>query len=166
MFTRLLTIIVFSYSKGILFRIQKNTERRYMLLPIAILVVFLSPVRTAAQSVHYTFDDAGNRISKTFQYSSTRGGNSDFFSIEDCSSSLDSEVFLSVKHNVLTLFLVGFEEKTICDVQLSSADGKVIRQVRMTSPLTKLSIGSDANGAYILIVTLNGKKQTWKFLVD
>lgn len=144
--------------------VDKKTTIKYL---CALLCTIFPAIAFAQnQRVEYTYDDAGNRTSKTFTIRSTRGLAPNSLSSDDESNDLDSKVILSSSDGVLTLFVPDFDKSTACDVQLCTADGKVIRKIHVNSPVTKLTTNNDAKGVYLVTVTLNEKKQTWKFVKE
>ena len=142
--------------------VDKKTTIKYL----CALLCTIFPAIASAQRVEYTYDNAGNRTSKKVITRATRGFNPNSLSSDDENSDLDSEVILSSSNGVLTLFVPDFDKSTACDVQLCTVDGKAIRKVHVNSPVTKLTTNIDAKGVYLVTVTLNEKKQTWKFVKE
>lgn len=143
--------------------VDKKATIKYL---CALLCIIFPAIASAQRRVEYTYDNAGNRTSKTFTIRSTRGLAPNSLSSDDESNDLDSEVSLSLSDGVLILFVPDFDKSTDCDVQLCTVDGKVIRKVHVNSPVTKLTTSIDAKGVYLVTVTLNEKKQTWKFVKE
>ena len=145
---------------------QMTVDKKATIKYLCALLCTLFPAIASAQRVEYTYDNAGNRTAKKVTTRATRGFNSSSLSPDDESNDLDSEVSLSLSDGVLILFVPDFDKSTDCDVQLCTVDGKVIRKVHVNSPVTKLTTSIDAKGVYLVTVTLNEKKQTWKFVKE
>ena len=145
---------------------QMTVDKKATIKYLCALLCIIFPAIASAQRVEYTYDNAGNRTTKKVITRATRGFNSSSLSPDDESNDLDSEVSLSLSDDVLILFVPNFDKSTACDVQLCTVDGKVIRKVHVNSPVTKLTTSIDAKGVYLVTVTLNEKKQTWKFVKE
>lgn len=127
----------------------------------SVWMLMLSSTATA-QSVEYNYDNAGNRISKTYVPVMTRSVVSKNHEYED----LSEDVILAYSNDVITIFLMNYDTTTVCDVLVCTIDGKVMRSIHINSPLTKIDMSSFGRGIYIVKLNINEKKQSWKIMKD
>lgn len=154
---------------------MKNT---HTLLLTGFLVAVFS-LETTGQEVHFTYDNSGNRKTRTI------------VGEEDKSDSLQAKIdttFLktdqiteekTVKHTAVIgrqtvnifpnpntgmfkISIDGWEKTTQAELKLHNLAGKIIEQKPIQQPVTKVKFGNQPDGTYILTIIINGKKESWK----
>ena len=130
-------------------------------------------------TVTFDYDAAGNRINRTIVIGGKSPDstlvNPDSLFIKTIETGEDvptkyqakvGEQTIKVYPNPTTgLFAIkieGWDNKSKASIQLTSLTGKGLIEKRIKSSVTKIDIQDKPKGTYLLLVILNGKKETWK----
>ncbi len=133
--------------------------KRFRVLFVAVLL----PLMCQAQQVSYSYDSAGNRVSRQ----TGNGSQAPLRSSVD-QKQTDLKITISVGPNPTTgpleISLSRFGENDACHLTLSNTAGQVLIDRSVTSVLTTLDLSSYAYGFYLLRVELNGEITTYKII--
>lgn len=147
--------------------LQKNCIIEHNAVNIFLLAHFLiTPINVSAQSIQYSYDNAGNRTTKFYIYPMTRSVGRESFSTEEEKEDLISDVKVSIMRNELRVFLKDYKDNVSYNIQLNTIDGKTINNVLAKSPEIYIETKNLNRGIYILTVTVDDKKHTWKLLIN
>ena len=134
-------------------------------LLFSLLAAVMLPVTASAQQIVYSYDAAGNRISRSL---ATRGSNDPRKKAAENSASIkyDNSVFVGPNptKGPLTIRLSRWDDATTCHLLLSNTAGQVLAEQMMTSTESTFDLGHYPNGYYLLQVELNEEKKTYKIV--
>lgn len=135
-----------------------NTHKHTLLFA---LFIFTSSV--CAQSVSFTYDAAGNRISRSITVNRVRERITNDL-IETAADMTEERVRLTVDSGsgIMTVDVIGYHDEDKGSVSLFSLSGYHVRDVAIRSSRTQTDLSGLASGVYVVRVTLNGKEETWK----
>lgn len=131
---------------------------------LTLLCSLACPIDTAGQTINFSYDDAGNRVSKSLVIPRTRayGGNANY-SFEGTDTDITSEVFLSYSDDILTIFVSDLADVVSYDIVISTIGGQIIRKETVNKEFHKINTRKYISGVYIVCLTYNGNKRSWKF---
>lgn len=127
-----------------------------------LLLIMVAPVVCFAQStLHYTYNDAGNRTSRTIIISPRQqprlssGLNTNMY--EDGKITITSN-----KTNMLHVEILGL--KGIAHVSVYDSSGKQYVSIDMNSSTTNIDTSIVPVGIYVLKIEANNEVNTWKLI--
>lgn len=116
-----------------------------------------------SQLVHFNYDNAGNRTSKSVVSFGSRASGIIQMNTNEDNPQIGKDIFLSLTENNLYVKLQEFNNIKTGDLVISTEDGKILKNIHLTSDFTKISMTDCRNGVYLLGITLNNKRYSWKF---
>lgn len=152
----------------------------YIALMTGLLIANFS-LQSLAQQVVFDYDNAGNRISRTIVWEENKNDNiQTSFDTTYVKSEQVTEDYLE-KHAVkigeqtvniypnpntgmFKIMINGWHDNTKAKIKLFTLAGTVIIEKIVLKSETKIKFGNQPDGTYILSVTINGKKETWKVI--
>ncbi len=133
-------------------------------------------------TIVFTYDDAGNRITREAIYIPP-GKDPDKEENTDTTGITNPEIYKTgpIKHSanvgaitiniypnpndgMFKVILEGWETETKASLQLHSLLGTEVEKAEELRQETNIDITSQPNGTYLLTITVNGKKETWKLI--
>ncbi len=135
-----------------------------------LLLSALLPVLCSAQSVVcYTYDSAGNRERQFYpsnRQHSSFGSNTDRESSTTHSREVAGHTVSVTTYGsgLVGVEILGLTAEDDCQLALYSLKGEVLQSLQAETVQTTLDLGNYRMGIYILQVTLNGKKESWKIV--
>ncbi len=90
------------------------------------------------------------------------GGNANI-SFDSGDTDMTSDVFISYSDNIITFFVPDLTDIVSYDIVISSIGGQVIRKETVNKELHKINTRKYISGVYIVCLTYNGEKRSWKF---
>ena len=133
---------------------------------LATLLIWAMPYAASAQSVKYSYDNAGNRIKREIVMKTK--SSYEEASTTECFSEMLLEKNIRIYPNPtkgrLKVEIAGYENSDRCILRIFNASGQQILSTHATSSWTELDISSRTNGIYILYISLNNKETTWKII--
>ena len=143
---------------------QRNLHIAQSLLLSCLLVCSTT---AEGQTISYTYDDAGNRISKSVVTVMSRaGGGNGSVSLDSDDLGIASDVLISYSDGMITFFVSDNEDVKSYDIVISNICGQVVRRETVTKEVHVVNTRDYLSGVYIVCLTYNGKKQSWKFTVE
>lgn len=137
--------------------------KRFISFLLFVFFAILLNTNAYSQTINYSYDNSGNRIAKQYLPSFTRGNITDEYGPDETLTDFGSNIFFTVENNTITVFVIDFEETINCNIILYSSDGRIIKSLLMDAPVATLMTGNLSKGVYVLCITINNKKQVWKF---
>lgn len=130
------------------------------------LLICAMPYIASAQSVKYSYDNAGNRIKREIVMKTKSPY--EVSTTTECFSEKLSEKEIRIYPNPtkgrLKIEIAGYENSDRCILRILNVSGQQILSTHANSACTELDISSKANGIYILYISLNNKETTWKII--
>lgn len=142
----------------------KVHEGRWIRLSFLLLSFVALSINVYAQGISYSYDSAGNRISKTYVYSMSRSYDAEGVQLHSRNNDLAANILVSVNNNLVSVIIVDYDKAIECDISINSTDGKLLRTVHANSPISHINIEDMAEGVYLLNVTHEAENRVWKIV--
>lgn len=125
--------------------------------------MLLASLTSSAQSITYSYDAAGNRVSRGLTVSRMRKQERKTLNLAD-GNDLEGKVRLTgdSRTGSVTVEIIGHRTGDRCEVSLYALSGEDLLQLQLSEPSVTLSLGTYPDGIYIVSVTLNGESEAWK----
>lgn len=125
--------------------------------------MLLASLTSSAQSITYSYDAAGNRVSRGVTVSRMRKQEKKTLNLAD-GNNLEGKVRLTgdSRKGSVTVEIIGHRTGDRCEVCLYALSGENLLQLQLSEPSVTLSLGAYPDGIYIVSVTLNGESEAWK----
>lgn len=125
--------------------------------------MLLASLTSSAQSITYSYDAAGNRVSRGVTVSRMRKQEKKTLNLAD-GNDLEGKVRLTgdSRTGSVTVEIIGHRTGDRCEVCLYALSGENLLQLQLSEPSVTLSLGAYPDGIYIVSVTLNGESEAWK----
>lgn len=125
--------------------------------------MLLASLTSSAQSITYSYDAAGNRVSRGVTVSRMRKQERKTLNLAD-GNDLEGKVRLTgdSRTGSVTVEIIGHRTGDRCEVCLYALSGENLLQLQLSEPSVTLSLGAYPDGIYIVSVTLNGESEAWK----
>lgn len=125
--------------------------------------MLLASLTSSAQSITYSYDAAGNRVSRGLTVSRMRKQEKKALNLAD-GNNLEGKVRLTgdSRTGSVTVEIIGHRTGDRCEVCLYALSGENLLQLQLSEPSVTLSLGAYPDGIYIVSVTLNGESEAWK----
>lgn len=125
--------------------------------------MLLASLTSSAQSITYSYDAAGNRVSRGLTVSRMRKQERKTLNLAD-GNDLEGKVRLTgdSRTGSVTVEIIGHRTGDRCEVSLYALSGENLLQLQLSEPSVTLSLGAYPDGIYIVSVTLNGESEAWK----
>lgn len=125
--------------------------------------MLLASLTSSAQSITYSYDVAGNRVSRGLTVSRMRKQERKTLNLAD-GNDLEGKVRLTgdSRTGSVTVEIIGHRTGDRCEVSLYALSGEDLLQLQLSEPSVTFSLGAYPDGIYIVSVTLNGESEAWK----
>ena len=130
----------------------------------ALLMMFSNISLVKAQSISYSYDAGGNRISRSITVSQIRRKPTAKEEESAIAKTLSEEVKVAVDSNggSVVVEISSLKSTDKCSALLYSLSGQLLRSLSVVSSRTVFDLSPFPAGVYIIHVTLNGKTDSWK----
>jgi len=124
--------------------------------------MLLASLASSAQSITYSYDAAGNRVSRGLTVSRMRKQERKTLNLAD-GNNLEGKVRLTgdSRTGSVTVEIIGHRTGDRCEVSLYALSGENLLQLQPSESSVTFSLGSYPDGIYIVRVTLNGESEAW-----
>lgn len=135
---------------------------------------------TAQETIVFTYDDAGNRETRETIFiplnpdivneektDTMEITNPDMYKTEPLKhtanvGAITINIYPNPNEGMFKVILEGWEQETKASLQLHSLLGTEVEKVEELRQEANIDITSQPNGTYLLTITVNDKKETWK----
>lgn len=131
------------------------------------LIILASALTVQSQTVIYTYDSAGNRISRTIGSAKSRAS----FPLDSLDIGHPSEIgFFDIRvHPTKTSDIINIDiplhnESDEAEIRLYSLLGYELMSVKITEPYSKIDLTHLSAGTYVLSVIINGDITSTKII--
>lgn len=125
------------------------------------IIVSIGCLALFADTVSYSYDQAGNRIKREIVLSQFRMSPSESYT--DMLSDKEVRIYPNPTKGILKVEIDDYEETAGYSLYLYSTSGKLLLSPEVSS-CTYLDLSGYANGIYILTLELDGSAKTWKIV--
>ncbi|OQX78736.1 MAG: hypothetical protein B6D61_04795 [Bacteroidetes bacterium 4484_249] len=152
---------------------NKNT-----LLITAFLIAVFS-IESYTQEVVFTYDNSGNRKTRTIEWDENTNDTTNtqtdttLFKTGQIPKETPQthtakigeqtvHIFPNPNTGMFNISIDGWQNNTKAEINLYTLSGTAIIEKTLKQAETKIKFGNQPDGTYILTVTIDGKKETWK----
>lgn len=130
---------------------------------VLIALLSLYSIKASAQSIHFTYDNTGNRTARSYYAPASRAkGSTPLFNDDSQIKNTIPYIAISVSNNLLTVTVINNDGKTASDFSVSTPDGIMIDKGRINSTVTCIDLSGYKSAVYIVSIMINGQPKTWK----
>lgn len=133
------------------------------------LIVCLIPYVSNAYKVSYSYDAAGNRVSKEIvleQKRSLKKENSHGNTVSETLSDKEIRIYPNPTKGILKLEISVLEENDNCEISIYSSSGQLLYTLRTNEQIIDIDMTSFTSGAYFLHITINREQSIWKIIKE
>lgn len=141
---------------------------RLITIILSTVLMFLSTMSEAQNTVTYSYDASGNRISRQITVSSVKerpGETSDISDVE--AETLEDRVRITTdaSSETVSVEISDLKADEHGSVRLFTSAGALLQEVAIAGKVTTVSLNSYPSGMYILSVTVDDKQHGWKISI-
>jgi hypothetical protein len=130
-----------------------------------LLTVFLVPcLRLSAQNIAYRYDNAGNRISREINPLRSSTEASSLESLADFTLNNSIKLYPNPTNGILTVEISGLLEVEQGEIRILDTSGRTVKYSESIAPQNTFDLSGQANGIYLLRISLNDETKTWKII--
>jgi hypothetical protein len=141
-------------------------KKLYITGIIAILSIF--GMRLRAQNIVYTYNEAGNRTNRSIIYVEQLRSSTEETSPSETTSGLTPEQEVKLYPNptkgILTVEIPRLSETSPAKIQIIDISGRTVKHRKTASRQNTFDFSNQANGIYLMKITLNDEISTWKII--
>jgi hypothetical protein len=132
---------------------------------------------SAQNSLSYSYDDSGNRISRVLKVEGLGKGAVSFpvkqedLKVEEKEQELvNEEVIPSIKiypnptRGIINISFEGYSDPFKAEYHVFNLSGTILKNSRINAPLTEIYMNDLSDGIYFLRITINGTKTDYKIV--
>ncbi|MBQ7941478.1 MAG: T9SS type A sorting domain-containing protein [Muribaculaceae bacterium] len=128
---------------------------------ITILILLIS-ITIESQTITYSYDACGNRISREIILS--RSIDTSKKSFEEKLSENTIIIYPNPTEGILKIEIKGWEQTGNQSIIVYDSNGGLIHDTIITSSITEIDLSNCTNSIYILIISYNNETSTWKII--
>ena len=138
---------------------------------IPVLLLFLCNLTTNAQATYsFTYDTAGNRLSRVIPLKSARIENKDTLAnkqltFEDLIGNQPVKIYPNPTKGRLKVE-IPFIDEANASLKVFSPDGAMVKNLIVTSTFTEVDLIDKPAGIYILMIGIGALSSEWKIIKD
>ena len=155
----------------LLLRIQTSKRIVAIFLLFAVLSMWAAADAYAQNKIKYTYDSAGNRLTRQKEIViQTRGALSDDegepSTYEEKLSETKVTIYPNPTRGILKIDISGVEKFENARISLYDLTGKLLQQWAGISQSNEIDLSERTPGMYIMQVAYNGKISSWKIIKE
>lgn len=136
---------------------------------VTTLLLLLFPLLCHAQgSVGYSYDAAGNRISRTIILSRNMAKKQARTMKDKEYTDILSQRNISISPNptkgMVKITITGLRVSDDCAMSVYTLKGQTLKTLSVSSEVTTIDLSGQPDGIYLLDITINGEKTSWKII--
>jgi YD repeat-containing protein len=138
---------------------------------LSFLLLLLGNLSGNAQTTYsFTYDAAGNRLSRIIPLKSARIANQDTLAnkqktFDDLIGNRPVKIYPNPTKGLLKVEFP-FVEETSATLMVYSAQGALVRSIQVTSTFTEIDLSNQPSGMYILRIGIGELSSEWKIIKD
>jgi len=125
---------------------------------VAGILFTVLPSVSKAQSIMFTYDNAGNRVSRTDPAGKKETG------IKDTTNNLSVTVFPNPTSGKLSIAIDNQASNSVAMVNVFDLSGKTVLQQQMTTATMDIDLSTQPDGVYEVRLISGKNSKTWKVL--
>lgn len=133
------------------------------------LVIFLcglmATIVVNSQQLSYTYDAAGNRISRTIVLG-LKNADVQQQEFTETIAKKEIKIYPNPVESFLTVSIAGFGDDIVSEYLIYNLAGAQVKREKISGELTTLDMSSFSSGTYVLQISVNGEKSVWKIVKE
>jgi len=133
------------------------------------LVIFLcglmATIVVNSQQLSYTYDAAGNRISRTIVLG-LKNADVQQQEFTEIIAKKEIKIYPNPVESFLTVSIAGFGDDIVSECFIYNLAGTLVMREKISGELTTLDMSSFSSGTYVLQISVNGEKSVWKIVKE
>lgn len=136
---------------------------------VTTLLLLLFPLLCHAQgSVGYSYDAAGNRISRTIILTRNLAKKQARTVKDKEYTDILSQRNISISPNptkgMVKITITGLRESDDCTMSVYTLNGQTLKTLSVSGEVTTIDLSGQPDGIYLIDITINGEKTSWKII--
>ncbi|MDM8162163.1 T9SS type A sorting domain-containing protein [Labilibaculum sp. K2S] len=146
------------------------------ILTIILLILFTTICGMSQNNISFTYDVAGNRVSRTINLSSTKSGinggdteklsfekSEDFFT--EILAEKEIKIYPNPTRGQLRVDILGYEDlDSNSSIQVFTTGGALLYKSNTPSQTNDINLSDKPAGLYLMVITIGSEKSTWKII--
>jgi len=133
------------------------------------LVIFLcglmATIVVNSQQLSYTYDAAGNRISRTIVLG-LKNADVQQQEFTETIAKKEIKIYPNPVESFLTVSIAGFGDDIVSEYLIYNLAGAQVKREKISGELTTVDMSSFSSGTYVLQISVNGEKSVWKIVKE
>ncbi len=133
------------------------------------LVIFLcglmATIVVNSQQLSYSYDAAGNRISRTI-YLGLKSADVQQPEFTETIAKKEIKIYPNPVESLLSVSIAGLGNETVSECLIYTLAGALVKREKIRSELTTLDMSSFSSGTYVLQILIDGEKSVWKIVKE
>jgi len=132
---------------------------------IILILLLQTAVIINAQSVSYTYDNAGNRIARTFTMSKSPAAPVEAIKeLPDLIAEKSVVIYPNPTKGTITVDIKDYVSKMDVEFQLTDLSGRTIANRKAASKTQTFDLSGQIAGVYLLQIRINNESVVWKIV--
>ena len=120
-----------------------------------------------AQSVNYSYDNAGNRTTRLINLSQSPAAPEETITVlSDLIAEKSIVIYPNPTKGIITVDIKDYVSKMNVEFRLTDLSGKTIINRKATSSSQTLDLSRQASGIYLLYIRINSESVVWKIIKE
>ena len=128
------------------------------------ILLLLAAMNISAQSVTYTYDNAGNRIERIVTLLKSSAAPEEVTALSDLIAKKAVSIYPNPTQGILTVEIKGYTNEVQADFRLADMAGRTIISKKAASGYQTFDLSRQAAGIYLLQIRINGESTVWKIV--
>lgn len=135
---------------------------------IICILLFLPAMTVFAQSVSYSYDNAGNRTARAIVLKAPQAPNEQktITALPDLISKRAVLIYPNPTKGILSLEIKDYTDKLQAEFRLTDLSGRIIMEQKATSNIQTIDLNRQVAGIYLLQIRINDESVTWKIIKE
>ena len=135
---------------------------------VAVILLSLTLLCHAQDRAGYSYDAAGNRISRTIiltrNMAKKQARTVKDKEYTDILSLRNITISPNPTKGMVKITITGLKDSDSCKMSIYTLKGQTIKTLPVTGETTTVDLGGQPDGIYLLDITVNGEKTSWKII--
>jgi YD repeat-containing protein len=129
------------------------------------ILLLLAAMNTSAQSVTYTYDNAGNRTARVITMNSAPAQAPEAMTVfSDLVAEKAILIYPNPTDGILTVEIKDYTDEVRAEFRLTDLSGRTILSRKATAGFQTFDLSREAAGIYLLQIRINGESTVWKIV--
>lgn len=140
---------------------DKPDTMKFLSIP---LLIFAS-LSASPQTIHYSYDQSGNRISREIVMTPQNIPSNETASVnEDVIDNRKLNIYPNPTYGILTVEIRGYENSDNCGISIFNKAGTLITEIKLDSHIATIDISDQPADLYLMRIIINQSVSTWRII--